>query len=559
MRPKVISPARAVILTCAAISLILPSVASTTYGFVFNDLLAHPQYKVKRLPPVAASEIGAERLQRGNDHHKIMQSAPLLDTINQPEADQVKEPSDSGNEGRSDKEDSPATTMFMRRPDGQQWVCSIPQLKIVEVPEAPPKTAQELAEEERGIIRRGLALLDHLSGRCLYSLHIPDYWTYEYCHKKSIRQYHAVIVNQQIVPEKKELTFVCGKYEQPSTEVHGHPGNEGSLQQRETGLSAGTVTELKENNGRKYLVQRWTDGDECDLTGQKRTIEVQFQCAPHVLGERIQVVTEEKSCTYIMVIYSRSLCAEVSFDSVPAPEANNIDCRPIISDNVVPRDENLLPPAAVPEAIDGGLAEMDASETKAKAQATFTIDDIVKRLEEMPGETHRSQDSILAEMDAYLQALKPLMTEAQRENIQKIEDYLHGKDRIFKFEGHDVYGEAINLDTFFKPIIIVDGESVTTGDDPKTNQASEQKKRDQAEPDDTDDPTAWATRLIEDLKKKAELGQDTEKLTAAQEREIEELMDLIFGLDDSAEAAGSTGEKATREETKDDIKKKQEE
>ena len=73
MRLKVISPAQAAILASTVISLILPSVvAVTSYGFVYNDLLAHPQYKVKKLPPVAASDIGLERLQRGNDHHQVM-------------------------------------------------------------------------------------------------------------------------------------------------------------------------------------------------------------------------------------------------------------------------------------------------------------------------------------------------------------------------------------------------------------------------------------------------------------------------------------------------------
>jgi len=101
-----------------------------------------------------------------------MRSTPHLDTINQAADDQVKEHNESVDEGKGDREKAPANTMIMKRPDGQQWVCSIPQLKVVEVPQAPPKSAQELVEEERRTIRRGLELLDHLSGHCLYTYHV---------------------------------------------------------------------------------------------------------------------------------------------------------------------------------------------------------------------------------------------------------------------------------------------------------------------------------------------------------------------------------------------------
>lgn len=55
--------------------------------------------------------------------------------------------------------------------------------------------------------------------------------------------------------------------------------NEAALQQRSpsSSIAESTVptTELEVSNERKYLVQRWENGDLCDVTGQPRTVEVQ--------------------------------------------------------------------------------------------------------------------------------------------------------------------------------------------------------------------------------------------------------------------------------------------
>ena len=55
--------------------------------------------------------------------------------------------------------------------------------------------------------------------------------------------------------------------------------NEAALQQRSPSSSVAkstvTTTELEVSNERRYLVQRWENGDICDLTGQPRKVEVQ--------------------------------------------------------------------------------------------------------------------------------------------------------------------------------------------------------------------------------------------------------------------------------------------
>jgi hypothetical protein len=87
-----------------------------------------------------------------------------------------------------------------------------------------------------------------------------------------------VVVNEQLVPESEDHVYVLANYQEPPAEIHGHPGNEGSLQQRSPAANPGTVTELQTTNDRKYLVQKWGEGDICvETTGKKRNVEVQVR------------------------------------------------------------------------------------------------------------------------------------------------------------------------------------------------------------------------------------------------------------------------------------------
>ena len=57
--------------------------------------------------------------------------------------------------------------MLMTDADGQRWACTIPSAQVHETEPEPEKTTQEIEEEERRSVKRGLDLLEHLSKRCL--------------------------------------------------------------------------------------------------------------------------------------------------------------------------------------------------------------------------------------------------------------------------------------------------------------------------------------------------------------------------------------------------------
>lgn len=55
----------------------------------------------------------------------------------------------------------------MTSPDGQRWSCVIPPKPTIKAEESTKKTPQEIAEEERKNIERGLELLQPLTKDCL--------------------------------------------------------------------------------------------------------------------------------------------------------------------------------------------------------------------------------------------------------------------------------------------------------------------------------------------------------------------------------------------------------
>ncbi|KAF9181281.1 Protein OS-9 [Haplosporangium sp. Z 767] len=495
MRLNSISPSQAALVACASIlsvSLLTP-VLSHSVGFVYNDLLAHPQYHVRYLDElVPVSAIGAERLRRGNTHHHHQtraKAAPQIETIKEQTEGQ------SAQDSHSPPTVDPASSMIMTDADGQRWSCLIPTKRVYEAKAPPERTPQEMELEKKRSIKRGLELLDHLSGHCLRA--INGYWTYEYCHKKRIRQYHAVHMNGQWVPESDDSTHVLAKYQPPPAEIQGHPNNEGSLQQRTPMSSTGraeTVTELGVSNERKYLVQRWGNGDVCDLTGARRNVEVQFQCAN--IDDRIQAVSEPSTCSYIMVIYSRSLCKDVAFEIIPAPEANMIDCRRIVTDEQYQQLK-----LAAPEAIDSGfetVATSDAAgqirlgqeqrqQQQPKQESTLPVgkklaagqiaslgmQELSSLLEKMESaRKSKHLDEIITELENYFEAQKALMTEDQKTLLKQVEDLVEGNMDTFKLLGYDQNGQAVEMDKLLDAFL---GGGVKADKDKRQEKKEQQK------------------------------------------------------------------------------------
>ncbi|KAI1311565.1 Protein OS-9 [Mortierella claussenii] len=446
---KALSSTRASFLAGTAIlcaSLLIPVAASGhSVGFVYNDLLAHPQYHVQVVDElVPLSAIGTERLQQGNLHHQQphLETTPQIEMVKDEPQDRSKDDQNQAESGENSNGQlpapgsKPASSMVMTDAKGQRWACSIPEAHIEEVKPEPEKTPQEIEEEKQKSIQRGLALLDHLTGRCLLTNF--GYWTYEYCHKRRIRQYHAHNVNGKWEPVSEAATHVLATYQPFSTDAQGQPELDGSVEQSKSPSSSekrvATTTDLGISNERKYLVQHWNYGEICDLTNVFRKVEVQFQCAN--FDDRIQQASEPSTCTYIIVIYSSALCEDEAFELIPAPEANKINCRHIVTDEQYQQHK-----ASVPEAIDGGLGSLTAhkSDEQTKlgqsisqegagtlvdktptAGAKLTAGFMASLIDEIETADRQKQLSeFWADIKRYFDALKPSMTKDQKDALER--------------------------------------------------------------------------------------------------------------------------------------------
>ncbi|KAG0095363.1 Protein OS-9 [Podila epicladia] len=402
----------------------LSPVQSFSGDFVFQDLLAQPQYHVNLLQQyLPMSAVEPERLKHGNIHR---QQSPI-------EAPRIETTASGGKEQSEQTEQHDSSSLVMTTPDGQRWSCVIPPKPAIKVEEPPKKTPQEVAEEKRQNIKRGLDLLQPLTKGCL--LKTIDYWTYEYCHEKHIRQYHAVKgVDGHYQIDPNEKLYVLGTYEAPPG-IQESAGNEASAQ-KSLSRKSGTMTDLVASQDKQYLVQRWENGDHCEIIGKPRKIEIQYQCAP-VFFEQIHSVNEHSSCSYVIVIDSPSLCKDTAFQQAEAPEANKIDCRPLVT------DEQYYKMASEPGTIDGGFSGKEKNKVVSQNEASKSDEmKLHRELDSVMNDPEQDKDGRADLMVALLQKmLEPYMSETQRASLKKVQDALD-KNVEIKVIGQGRNGQA---------------------------------------------------------------------------------------------------------------------
>lgn len=210
--------------------------------------------------------------------------------------------------------------------EGQRYLCQIP---VVEAGND-NRTKEEVNEDEerKELARatdRGLELLRGMESRCLY--YISGWWSYSFCYMNQIKQFHALssgggVPNYPPMEDPTTHSFVLGRFPREDVQEDG-----------KSDVKPGAPTdlaELKSQGGSRYLVQHLDGGDQCDLTGKNRRIEVQFHCNPHST-DRIAWIKELTTCSYLMLIYTPRLCNDVAFLPPPQDDVHTIECREILS------------------------------------------------------------------------------------------------------------------------------------------------------------------------------------------------------------------------------------
>jgi protein OS-9 len=228
-------------------------------------------------------------------------------------------------------EDAPASETYeLINSAPWRYLCSVP---VIAPPPVLDRTATELAkaEEARELSRamaKGWELMSGLDGHCLY--YMSGWWSYSFCYGKGVVQFHAVPNGNKGGPpvrDENSQEYVLGRV----PELSSNPDTgAGADTDGETKSIAPPNAQLQVKGDQRYLMQRLEDGTICDLTGRPRTIEIQYHCKPGATGDRIGWIKEVTTCTYLMVVNTPRLCADVAFQPPKETRAHPIRCRQIV-------------------------------------------------------------------------------------------------------------------------------------------------------------------------------------------------------------------------------------
>ncbi|KAJ5026895.1 glucosidase II beta subunit-like protein-domain-containing protein [Bipolaris maydis] len=313
---------------------------------VFDDLLAFPQYEVL-WPDTFITENEVTSLLAGGSPSSSSatpgsQETQELSKRDKPAADTT--PTDDALEHTYE-----AVVLH-----GQRYLCSIPIIPE-EVAQNDTTSAEDAkAEEEKELVRatdRGWELLEGMRDNCIY--YLSGWWSYRFCYKGEVKQFHQLPPGRGVpiyppVEDESVHSFVLGRF---PTEEKNKKANTRKTLGNEQGSKEGFDDEDDEDEGdaetkglelprletkgsSRYMVQRLSDGTECDLTGKPRKIDVQFHCNPQS-ADRISMVKETSTCSYLMIVDTPRLCHDVAFTPPQEKLAHPIICEPVIAESEV--------------------------------------------------------------------------------------------------------------------------------------------------------------------------------------------------------------------------------
>ncbi|KAI9373173.1 glucosidase II beta subunit-like protein-domain-containing protein [Aspergillus egyptiacus] len=284
---------------------------------ILDDLLAYPQYQMS-FPDSFVLDSQARAYLEQAPHSSSFSTGNKLDTEDQTPL----------NEPTQDDEDKQRLSYEELILEGQRYLCQIPLIKDREGNRTKSKEANE-EEERKELARatdRGLELLREMEGTCLY--YISGWWSYSFCYMNQIKQFHALplgggVPNYPPMEDHTTHSFILGRFPRED-------GQDDADGEKKTGKKTTELAELQTKGGSRYLVQHLDDGDQCDLTGKNRRIEVQFHCNPQST-DRIAWIKELATCSYLMLIYTPRLCNDVAFLPPQQEEVHTIECRRVLT------------------------------------------------------------------------------------------------------------------------------------------------------------------------------------------------------------------------------------
>ncbi|XP_064595061.1 protein OS-9-like [Liolophura sinensis] len=194
--------------------------------------------------------------------------------------------------------DDPPGAVYLQSKFGQQYQCSFPDHSQQE---------KQKQEEEKLAVEIGIPeLLRPLeTGPCL--IKVKDWWTYEFCYGKHVRQYH--LEDGLITGDIIYLGLFESEFDWNNNEV----------------------SSKNKNRLNRYHSQHYGNGSKCDLTQEPRKTEVRFLCEEGS-GDYIARIDEPETCVYILTVHTTKICHHP--DLRPKSHSHNVPiyCNPVITD-----------------------------------------------------------------------------------------------------------------------------------------------------------------------------------------------------------------------------------
>ncbi|XP_071499732.1 uncharacterized protein [Diadema antillarum] len=178
---------------------------------------------------------------------------------------------------------------------GQRYECQIPDVGDVGKVQEEEKTAAEAGISE--------LLKPMESAPCLTKT--KDWWTYEFCYGKYVRQFH--LDNNEISGD----VIILGIFES------------------EMDWANKSHSDAKRHRLNRYHSHRYGNGSKCDLTGKPREVEVRFMCAENQL-DSVSRIDEPESCRYIITVYTMRICHHPYLKPPPKATPKTVLCFPLL-------------------------------------------------------------------------------------------------------------------------------------------------------------------------------------------------------------------------------------
>ncbi|KAI8818671.1 uncharacterized protein EV422DRAFT_621534 [Fimicolochytrium jonesii] len=215
---------------------------------------------------------------------------------------------------------------WLRSPSGQRYFCVLPgepeksSERGMDKFHSQPRSAENRLELANKVAQEALGIRK-FPASCL--LWFKDYWTYEFCPHRHIRQWHHMTEQEAASKTPAQLEEIRSQ-----NYVLGQAGG-GEKPKDGVAAESSDLVVIEEGAGAKHahVLQRWGGGTKCDLNGAERSVNIEFYCNPHALHDRIHDVRETLTCQYLVTIHTARLCTDPVFS--PFFNEHNVNISPI--------------------------------------------------------------------------------------------------------------------------------------------------------------------------------------------------------------------------------------